>query len=113
MRDVPKAQGQRTDLQPLPTDGQKLKTDVIKDMGFTPTILPTDGQNVETITTDGESFAKAQKVQVTAVSPAQGARAKDRLATCGHRWPEVKNRSNSGYAVKTGQAKRHNFLFAR
>ena len=47
--------GARTDKQPLPTDEQKLKTDVIKDMGFTPTILPTDGQNVKTITTDGES----------------------------------------------------------
>ena len=35
MQQVPKAQGKRTDIKPLPTDGQKSKTDVFADMGFT------------------------------------------------------------------------------
>lgn len=36
MREVPKASGARTDLQPHNTDDMRLKTEVIKDMGFTP-----------------------------------------------------------------------------
>ena len=56
MRDVPKAQGKRTDKQPLPTDGQKLKTDVFTEMGFTHSQV----QRFETLAAHPEIVAQAK-----------------------------------------------------
>ena len=56
MREVPKAQGKRTDKQPLPTDGQKLKTDVFTEMGFTHSQV----QRFETLAAHPEAVERAK-----------------------------------------------------
>ena len=56
MREVPKAQGKRTDKQPLPTDGQKLKTEVFESMGFTHSQV----QRFETLAAHPEIVAQAK-----------------------------------------------------
>lgn len=56
MREVPKAQGKRTDKQPLPTDGQKSKTEVFADMGFTHSQV----QRFETLAAHPEIVAQAK-----------------------------------------------------
>lgn len=56
MRDVPKAQGKRTDKQLLPTDGQKSKAEVFADMGFTHSQV----QRFETLAAHPEIVAQAK-----------------------------------------------------
>ena len=56
MRDVPKAQGQRTDLQLGRTDAPKSKQQIIKDMGFEETQI----KRFETLAAHPEIVAQAK-----------------------------------------------------